>query len=249
MRHRSGCAALLVLLIALGAAATTPQDWRRAVQDNDLDAIRRQLGASVDVDLSTERGKTALMAAARAGDGELAATLLAAGANPEARNRAGGTVLMYAVVGGNERLVQRLLAAGAAVDAQASNGWSALMLAAAKDRAAIARRLCRASADVNRADIYGWTPLMRAVYEGSEAVATVLLEQPGLQLERVNDHGQTALHLAVIRQSGSLVRRLLAHGARQSADVDGNTPRTIARKLGRLDLLALLETAPAQHQH
>ena len=233
---------LLLLLLTLSASAATTT-WERAVQRDELAVIRDQLDSIGDIDRTTGRGKTALMAAARAGDPVLTERLLRAGADPAAANRQGGTVLMYAVVGGSPAIAARLLEAGADPQARSRNGWTALMMAAAKNRPAIARRLLEAGADPDRADIYGWTPLMRAVYAGHAAVAGVLLNRSRPDLTRVNDQGQTVLHLAVIQGRTALVQTLLARGARQTADFAGRTPRSIARSLQRPDLLALLDDA------
>ncbi|MEZ5582274.1 MAG: ankyrin repeat domain-containing protein [Candidatus Competibacteraceae bacterium] len=193
---------------------------------------------------SGEQGKTALMAAASQGDARLVKALLNAGADVNARNRTGGTPLIYAAAAGNGETVQLLLAHGAQLNHQSVNGWSALMIAAAKGHAGLVEWLGRQGADVNMPDIYGWTPLMRATYNGHQAVVKVLLGQPGIELERLNDHGQTVLHLAVIREDAGIVRQLLEYGARTDVkDFAGNTPRSISAALGDQQMLALLTQA------
>ena len=114
------------------------------------------------------------------------------------------------------------------------------MMAAVKDHLTQVQQLIDHKADVNLPDVYGWTPLMRAVYEGREAVVRLLLAQPEIDLNRYNDHGQTALHLAAIRSRTKLVSLLLSHGAQQAADFAGHTPVSIAETLGDQDLLAVL---------
>ena len=237
--------ALVLLIGSVSAVHARSADWQDAIRANQLDTIRSDYPQRPDVDEGTEHGKTALMAAAAAGDAGLVRELLAAGADPAATNRLGGSVLMYAIGGGNLDAVRQLLDTEIALDGQASNGWSAVTMAAAKNEGEMLALLGAAGAELNPADIYGWTPLMRAAYQGHRHAVTALLELPGLDLARVNHNGQTALHLAVIGGSAELVRALLAHGARQTTDANGYTPQSIARELERDDLLALLENAEA----
>ncbi|MCA8967241.1 MAG: ankyrin repeat domain-containing protein [Planctomycetes bacterium] len=187
------------------------------------------------------KGRTDLMVAARDGDLARVETLLAAGAEIDARNPNGGTPLMYAALGGSAALVERLLSAGADVDARASNGWGALMIAAAKGHADVARVLIGAGADVNAQDVYGWTPLMRACYENRPSVVNVLLEAPGVALEAREERGATALH--VVAQTGNerFAQQLLEHGAdREARTRDGLTPADIAERARHGALRTLL---------
>lgn len=237
----------LLTLLMLGltglplAAADLIQDWQRAIQDNRLEVIRRHLDEIKDVNLATERGKTALMAAASQGAADLVRALLERGAAVNALNHNAGTALIYAAWSGDVQTARMLLDRGAAVNQQSSNGWSALMMAAAKDHALLAGLLLERGAAVGLPDIYGWTPLMRATYAGHQDVVSVLLAHPGIAIDAANDQGQTALHLAVIQQNVPIARQLLAHGARpDSRDVAGRTPRSIVLELGHQQLLALL---------
>lgn len=188
-----------------------------------------------------DKGRTALMLAAKAGDLAASDRLLAAGADIDARNPNGGTALMYAALGGSEVLVDRLLAAGADVNARASNGWNALMIAAAKGRAEIVQRLLAAGADINAQDVYGWTPLMRALYETRAAVVAVLLASPNIALDAREERGATALHVVAQTGDEALARKLLERGARRDArNRDGLTPADIALRMHHDKLSALL---------
>ena len=223
---------------ALASNDSTP--WQEAIQHNDLSTLKILLSQITSVDQATPKGKTALMAAALRGDSQLVEDLLLAGANPNATNQAGGTALMYSVVGGSLEILQNLLDAKAAVNQSSSNGWTPLMMAIAKRKSELAKRLCQAGADVNATDVYGWTPLMRAAYEGYAEELKLLLSQVSLDLERINDHGQTALHLAVIGEHIELVQLLLQHGAQHRADFEQRTPLSIAKDLNNQSILDLL---------
>ena len=215
------------------ASDDTLREWRQAVQHNKLAILRQDLYRIGRVDLATERGKTALMAAVSAGDGDLAQTLLELGADVNARNNMGGTALMYAAAAGDTETVKLLLGNGADINRQSVNGWTALMMAAAKNRVDVAAMLVARAADVNLPDVYGWTPLMRAAYEGHADIVDVLLSQPSVVINGRNDQGQTALHLAAIQGQPHIVQALLERGAQADmADFAGRTARSIARAQG-----------------
>ena len=227
--------------------------WQQAIRQNDDATLQTMLTRIENVDQPTTQGKTALMAAAKQGNLELLHALLTAGANPNASNQNGGTPLLYAVAGGSLAATQRLQTAGASIMQRSSNGWSPLMMAVAKRRVSLVEYLLQAGADPNASDVYGWTPLMRAAYEGYQEVATLLLEQADISIEHINDHGQTALHLAVIGQRPALVELLLARkAAALKADFAKRTPLSIAIELNNQVIIALLtqaagSLAPAQH--
>lgn len=114
------------------------------------------------------------------------------------------------------------------------------MMAAAKNEGRMVALLGRAGANPNTEDIYGWTPLMRAVYENNQSAASALLSLSGIEANRLNRNEQNALHLAVIAGHTNMVEMLLAHDIEQTIDANQHSPQTIARELGRDDLLNLL---------
>ncbi|MGF1527628.1 MAG: ankyrin repeat domain-containing protein [Candidatus Competibacterales bacterium] len=219
----------------------TPR-WSRAIFEDDVETLSGLLATVGDVDFATPRGKTALMAAAKADDLALVEALLTAGADINLFNHNGGTALMYAAGFGALALVERLLAAGADPNHRASNGWTALMMAAAKDRPRVVTALLRSGGDPNIADVYGWTPLMRAAYEGQASAVAALLADARIDLKAVNDKEQTALHLACIHGDVAIVQALVAKGASaEEVDALGYTPRGIAKAQGFDAVVAVLE--------
>jgi ankyrin repeat protein len=231
---------LMLMLAGSAGAANLLQTWQQAIKRNQLEVIAELLPRIGNVDQPADNGKTALMASARDGALALSKALISAGADVNAANNNGGTALMFAAASGDAQTTSLLLQQDAAVNAQSSNGWSALTMAAVKNHLAVAQQLIGHGADVNLPDIYGWTPLMRAVYEHRTGIVKLLLTQAGIELERLNDHGQTALHLAVIQGYEDIAALLLENGAQQDADFAGHTPRTIAQTLKNEKMLALL---------
>ncbi|RYG54137.1 ankyrin repeat domain-containing protein, partial [archaeon] len=85
---------------------------------------------------------SALLQAARRGDGPEVHKLLNAGANIHARNQANSTPLHEAVLGGHAEVVAMLLDAGAAAELVNSAGNDALHLAVTSGHASLAHRVC-----------------------------------------------------------------------------------------------------------
>ena len=120
-------------------------------------------------------GMTALHWAAYHDDVATAKLLLAAGANPRARNRYGVTPLSLACTNGNAALVELLLDAGADPNAPLRGGETPLMTAARTGRLGPVKALLARHADVNAKLPGGQTALMWAAAEGHAAVVEALL--------------------------------------------------------------------------
>jgi len=237
--------AIAIAALALdGAASAGAQEaWLRAVAARDVAAIAELAGSDPDVDVNAAdaRGRTALMAAAAAGDAALVRRLIALGAHVHQRNRGGGTALMLAAQHGREAAAAALLDAGASVDAQGAKGWTALHVAVLKGRADTAALLLARGADPNVRDMHGWTPLMRAVAGERERTAQVLLDAVGTDVDARSDDGLSALHVAASLGRSALARALLARGADpRSRDALGRTPLEVAEAQGHGEVAALL---------
>lgn len=239
--------AVLACLCAAIVCAAPNHDWVTAIVKRDLDRIAQLLPAVDDVNQCTEDGRTALMLAAGEARHDLVRALLARGAAVNARNERGGTALMYAATAGDEQSVLLLLARGADVNARARNGWTALTLASVRGFDPVVTELLARGADVNPPDIYGWTPLMRAVQAERLAVVRVLLANPRIDVNAVDESGQSALHHAAEQGTPEIAKLLLGHGARRDVhDRAGRTPGMIASASGHRELAALLQPAGAQ---
>jgi ankyrin repeat protein len=155
--------------------------------------------------------------------------LLAHGADPNARLRtatiqknhtpgegtlaAGATPLMRAAKGGDSQIMQALVDGGADPAATERNGTTALMIAAGLGR----------GVGAFQKDVGTEADLLRAV---------TLCVDRGVDVNAVNDAGQTALHFAV-RNGDAMVRLLVEHGAKPDVkDRQGRTPIDYARGIG-----------------
>ena len=240
----AGWMAAVVLVVAPLAATAGDVDeaFGRALERSDIARAVELLDTGADPNMRLAYGKTALMAAAKAGAFELARRLIQSGAEVNARNDNGGTALMFAAIPGHLETMALLVEHGADVNAVGHFNWTALMVAASKGHADGVRMLLRNGADPNVQDTYGWTPLMRAVYGNKRHAASALLENERLNLEARDERGATALHVAVERGRSALVAQLLARGADPgSIDDAGRNLSHKASAQGYDDIASMLE--------
>jgi ankyrin repeat protein len=171
------------LVLAVVLAASPVAD---VAQHGDREAVRSLLREGADVNASQGDGMSALHWAAAAGDAEMAAMLVEAGANVRAVTRIGHyTPLHLACRGGNAAVVELLLEAGSEVNARTSpGGTTPLHLAAASGSAEAVRLLLERGADVNAREAeWGQTPLVFAAAQNRADAIRVLLEHdadPGM---------------------------------------------------------------------
>lgn len=251
---RPGAAGLIPMLVLLtacagnGNRASDPEAWSDAIGRQDLTALAEMLDTDMDPDRAGSGGKTALMIAAQAGDLDLVARLIGAGADVNARNEHLGTPLMFAATGGSVPVARALIERGAQVDAVAQLGWTPLLLAAAKGNTDAALLLIGSGADPNLADGYGWTPLMRAVTGHHGDTVRALLATGSMDLGAREESGATVLHIAAGEGQADMVSALLAAGADPALpDGAGRTPAAVARIMGHHGLADRLTKAePAE---
>lgn len=220
-RGASPDAALLALIRAI-AARQTEEAARLLAASPDLSRQSLRVGASRQSASSyffesithyAYAGDSALHLAAAAYDCGVATALLAAGANPGARNRRGAEPLHYAADG-----------------APGSPAWDP------EAQAAIIAILLRAGANPNALDKSGVAPLHRAVRTRCAAAVRALLGG-GAAPRGKSGSGATPLHLAVQstgrggsgseesrEQQKDILLLLLQHGARPTdQDARGKT--------------------------
>jgi ankyrin repeat protein len=168
-------------------------------------------------------------------------SLLAAGADVDARGPFGDTPLSRAASNGHEKSVRLLIKAGADVNAKSSEGYTPLILAARYGRTAVVRLLLEAGADPAVKNNYGMNALYSAGFEGRGETWDVLkaagakvgspaeemicmaglgrtaaverLLAAGVDVNVKGPRDDTALHYASVNGHVETVRLLLARGA------------------------------------
>src|ERR1700758_110438 len=201
-------------------------------------------------------GTPVLMTAASTGDVDTVKSLLAHGANVNAKETARGqTALMWAVAEKHPEVARVLIDHGADVHLHSTSGFTPLLFAAQQGDLDAARMLLEAGANVNEAAPEDGSTLIVATQSGHEALALFLLEK-GADPNAADAYGITALHYSLLkglaRVSGvrpisgadyvyrpnmpELVKALLAHGANPNARVAKFPPMPNTRQFKAIDL-------------
>ena len=189
----------------------------------DLAEVERLLAGGASVRAADARGRTALINAAYGAHLEIAALLIARGAdvNVQDNSRQSAYLIATSEIGESERAIELL-------KLTLSNG-----------------------ADVSTLDSYNGTGLIRAADRGFVSIVKLLLETP-TKIDHVNRLGWTALLEAIILGGGDArhtegVRLLVAARANVNlADGAGVTPLQHARTRGYTTMISILQAAGAR---
>ncbi len=205
-----------------------------AARANDAATVRTLLAAQPrpDVNQHTADGTSALHWAAYHGDDDLAAKLLAAGANPNARNDYGSTAMSEAAVRGDVKLLRLLLAAGADVESANADGQTSLMILARTSNVEAAQLLLSHGANVNARETWrDQTALMWAAAQQQPAMVRLLLK-----------HGAAVDERSLVN---NWARQVTAEPRMQARPSGGFTPLLYAARAGCLECTQLLLKAGA----
>jgi len=117
------------------------------------------------------------------------------------------------------------------VDVVDEDGNTALHFASEKGNEAMCRDLLEKGANVNAHDTHGETPLMKSIYMNTKKCFDVILKQKGVDVDAVDEDGNTALHSAAKEGNKVMCRNLLENGANFNAK---NNERQTAHKSATL---------------
>ena len=154
--------------------------------------------------------------AARSGDAQALARMLAAGERANlAEGATGNTLLILAAGKGHAGVVGLLLEfRDVEVDRKNAEGNTALIVAALGNEALVMACLLNAGARINLANsVTGDTALIAAARNGHAEAVKLLLHRMDIRVDMVNAHGESALSLAVRNGHEDVVRSLLDAGA------------------------------------
>ncbi len=225
-----------------------------SAQNGDSESVRRLVAEKVDIEVRDDYGRTALHVAAEYGQAEVAAFLIEAGADVEAKTlKALGTYFFWtpltvAANWGHTSVAKLLIAAGADVNAFESGtryNFNVLHFSAEKGHTEIVKLLIVNGADIEaKVESILDTPLSRAVRKERKATVEALISM-GANVNTTNAIGSTPLHFAAISGNLDIVRLLLENGAEVNAktnggDLPGVTPIHAAAFEGQTRIVELL---------
>ena len=231
---------------------------------NDVDAVKRLIADSSNLDSKDYSGNTALHVAAFTGHLEIVTLLINAGANIEAGARGhpdkrfyDATPLSVATQRGHKVVAELLVSAGADVNAEVTDFMraprSVLFFAALAGHTSIAELLIANGASIeSKGDTRQYTPLLITAMKGHSRTAELLIGS-GADVNAIDFHGKTSLHHAATSGNTDLVQLLLANGADINAktvggDSPGETPLHATAYLGHTRFAELLLADGAKGQ-
>ncbi len=224
------------------ADADSPAALVLAAESGNAELLESMLARGVDPNAFDDSGQSALCAAIRAGETQIARRLLLAGAKLSDRRRTPPVELHLAAAHDDAELIDKLIDAGAAVDQRLDDQdrGSALHVAGENGMELTIAALLRFRADIDALDGRGFTPLARAVLLARTAVVKQLVERRANL--RVKDlRGRDALQLACAVGDVDSVRVLLAAGAdARSVDEHGWSALHQAAARGRIEVVRAL---------
>jgi len=229
----------------------------------NVDAVIDHLNDGVDVDALNSYGDSSLIIAASEGNKEVAALLIAKGADVNLRDDWEWTPLHLVRT---EEVAELLISNGADVNALDKHGDTPLDNAVDSMRTGIANLLRKHGGktgdwmdaynsihsaaiaghidaikqhiadgeDVNLRDDWEWTPLHEAAYNGRKEVAELLISN-GADVDAQDIDGETPLDLAMINNQDELAVFLRSKGAKTKDWLNAYESIHIAAKAGHID--------------
>jgi uncharacterized protein len=221
---------LAIALLILWGCGQTPEDARMKLgqmnvpfnedsfveraHDGDIVAVKLFLQAGMKPNVTNSIGEPPLVAAAVSSRLEVAETLLAHGADPNAKDKKfGATPLIWAAAKGNPAMVTLLLAKGADIKVKDDKeGMTALMSAAVGGKADVVKMFLDKS-EINATDNNNRTALAWAANFGRTEAARVLLDHGADTKPQEKETGWTALITAAANGKTEVVKLLVDKGA------------------------------------
>ena len=219
-----------------------------AAESDRSDVVLSLLKRGADLEEKDKNGWTALNTAAYFGNLEVLVTLLAAGANIEARTSNNGyTALHTAADKHHVPALDLLLRKGADITAVTGKGWTALNIAVYAGHRDVVMMLLDRGANIHATTTRsGWTALHTATERADTSLVLLLLRR-GADIKAVTYKGWNALHCGAQGGYPQVVQTLLAEKADVYSTIEstGYTALHLAAEKAHDTILALLLDAGA----
>lgn len=198
----------LVVMVGFSTVkAGSYDDFFRAVNVDNAQAVKSLLERGFDPNSISEQGQVGLFLALREGSPKVASALVAdPRTSIDAANANGETPVMMAALRGDLLWTTRLLERGALLN---RSGWTALHYAATGPGTAVVSLLLGRGAAIEAPSPNGTTPLMMAARYGPEDTVDLLLSRAA-SLDARNIQGLTAADFARLGGRDKLATRLAA---------------------------------------
>ncbi|KAJ4299476.1 hypothetical protein N0V90_004721 [Kalmusia sp. IMI 367209] len=180
-------------------------------KDNFLLDWMRRFGHSVDA-VDPVSGFTALIEAAKEGDGKSLKALIDQGADLRIQCPAKNTALHYACESGDLECIDLLISNGSKLDVANNTGCTPLIVATMEGNLAAVEHLVAARAELEaRGTDEGFTPLIAAIHDKRSDIARFLIDQ-GASIDARDDNGYSPMNRAAQAGLLDIVQLLLDHG-------------------------------------
>jgi len=180
-----------------------------------------------EAEAEDEAKRLALRKAVTQGDLETVKSLIADGADVNAKYGKRGTALYLAIKSGHTDVARLLIDKGADVNAKVGRWFTPLHLAARFGQTDIAELLIAKGGNIDAQGSVMWTPLHLAVRFGNTDVAKLLIAK-GADMYAETNQAMTPMLFAVIHNRPEIEKLLLSKGAQLdifSASIRGDTNR------------------------
>lgn len=210
-----------------------------AALKNQINKIEQWYEIGANIDGQAEDGATPLIIAVENKNSSAAKKLLELGANPNISDDNGFFPLLLAIEREDLNLVESLINAGADVNKKGAKGFIPITLAAKVGNLDILNKIIEANADISDAAINNL--LIHSADNGQVGIVQSLIDA-GVDLNKSDSHGWTALMMASFRGHTKIVEALVKGGADSSIKIYGDTDATqLARNNGYDDIVEIIE--------
>ena len=191
-----------------------------AVDKNNLQTFEFLLSRDADVNAADIAGTSPLHMVSQLGNLDLAKKLLSKGAKVNAKQLNGKTPLLFAVDFGKLDIAELLIQNNANVNDADNNKWTILHAASQGGYVNIVKKIVSIdSMKINlKEKMYGMTPLHSASAFGHNETIELLLTK-NASINMADNHGNTALDFAKMKNQDSTILLLRKHGGKTAEEL------------------------------